>query len=632
MNCLTSANNLRKISAIMLALRSIPFMHRRFLRAVKHTTTKRREPPLADERCGSFVYCFFAVFLLTAASCGRAAGVRPAQSPAIETAAPTDMYELSVSIEEQVLLDEQGVKITALSIYDTSESPILSILIENNSENDVTITLWNALVNGKHLAFDDTNCVVEAGKTATAGIKLFSYDVISYREIELGFRIHDNVTMTDTDSDAVIIKTIASETTIQTDESTDSAAQGKNGVLYKEGGITIYVGSYQEPSSEIDFPAFELGIANDSDHAVNAYFRNFIINGQAIESAWLQFPQTSEGNAWHEFMIFDSDELSYHGITSFETVDFQLEVRTPDGVSEKIQIFNVSLSIPKSSGDEFDFIYPEITAETEDVEAETITMQNSVSEQVLADDYGIKLTAVSLGIAKGEREEITRLELLLENNTDEQLSLKYVYVAVNGVTVNASLSRPLADVIAGPYTDPGKQGACYIDIPNNALNDAGIRRIQNIVFRFDLISSYSNQAHSNYRITAQVSTAVPKSFVQVLDVGGTVLLDRDGVKVVAQGLRKDFVSDTSFVKLYIENKGDHPVNIAALDAAVNGVEIEPYTTEIIVYPGMAAYGRIEFGLDELDVSGFIAFRLQVRDADTHDVMFETDVQTLTFPK
>ncbi|HWR31858.1 MAG TPA: hypothetical protein VN631_18730 [Negativicutes bacterium] len=593
----------------------------------QQTYDGRKKKASASRRRTRLLYIlFFVVLLLTASGCGSAADIRPAQGHAEETAAPTASEEPSVSIEEQVLLEEQEVKITALSIYDTCESPRLRILIENNGENEITVTLWQAQINGKAIQFNDMNCVVEAGKEETAAIKLFNYFAFTIKDIELGFRIHDNVAMTDTDFNVITIKPIETESAAQTDDADDTVKLGKNGVIYKEGGVTIYVGSYQAPSTYDDSPAFEIGIGNDSDYEVNAYFRNFIINGQAVESAKLNFDHSNAGNGWYEFMSFDLDELTYLGITALETVDFQLRVRTFDGISDKIQIYKVSLSFPKSTGNDLDFIYPEVTAVVEDIEAEAKTFANSIVGPFnTSDKYGIKLTAISFDTTDADLSHwSTTFNFLVENNTDEDLSCRMTYASINGVMVEASIALPSYD----PYIHSGEQSSCSISISNDSLIAAGIQTIKDIDLSFELRSSYP--AAKVYPVQWRY-TAAPESFVQVLDDSGTVILNQDDVKVVVQGFHNDFYLDASYVKLYIENNSDRAIDFSIRDVTINGVEKQPSTIGT-VYPGKVAYDKIEFGLLELDYDDLLEFRLEMCDADTDAAMFETDLQSLSFPK
>jgi len=588
-------------------------------RAKKNTV--RRRPPR------HLFILFVAVILLTATSCVSGADSHPTQSPAAETAAPTAIEELSVSIEEQVLLNQQGVKITALSLIKNPDGTAMEIQIENLGANTVTVTLWHARVNGIGLESDDMNCVVEAGKNATAEISLQSHLVITVRDVELGFRIHDNAAMTDTDSDVITIGTIVTDTVTLADETDDPATQRKNGVIYKEGGITIYVGSYQEPSASGDSPAFEAGIVNDSDHEVNAYFRSFVVNGQAVESARLQFHRIHEGNSWTDWFLIDSDELAYLGITAFLTVDFQMEVRTSDGLSDNTQIFNVSLSFPESTGNDFEFIYPEITSVTEDIEAEPEKLLYTVDEQVLCDQYGIKLTVVSLdAMDKDPHSENLRLNLLMENNTGNQIIGKTTYVAINGVMVNANFSHSnFIEII-----NPEEQCPCYIDISNESLVAAGIQTIKDIEFNLELILFNNYKVQNKYSIYALILTTAPESFIQSIDDSGIIILDQDGVKVVAQGFHKDFDSDTSFVKLYIENSSDRIVVFELSNVTINGERHYPPNFHLTVYPDKIRYDKIEYSLGDLDYGDSLVLRLLMRDADSNEKIFETDDISLTF--
>lgn len=575
--------------------------------------------------------CFILVIaglFVVATGCQNVASTGVTQTSTQETAAPTSSEELSVSIEEQVLLDQQGVKITALSLYKNSERPMLSILIENSGKNDIAVELWHGQINDKSLDLNNNNlnCIVSAGKKTSAEIELYIFDVITIRDIELGFRIQDRVAKTDTNSDVVTIATKTVESTTPVDDMDNTIELNKNRVLYKKDGITVSLGAFQEPSVASDTPALEVCIANDSDHEVNAYFRNFFVNGQAIESAWLQFHRIHAGNSGSEWILFYSDELALLGITAFEMIDFQLEVWSPDGSSETIQIYDVSLTIPDSVGSDSGFIYPEISAEIENIEAESKLFTDSIVEQVLGDQNGIKLTAVSLDTTNKDPHELTRLEILLENNTGEQLSGRMSYAVINGVMVDAYFSLDQVFI----RMNSGDQHFCYIDISNESLVDAGIQTIKDIEFGIELRPAYSGEVQNSYSVFAQVSTRVPKSFVQVLDSSGTVIMDRDGVKVVVQGLHRDYYQDMSFVKIYVENNSDHIVGFDLLDVFLNFEEIDPPYFDMGVYPGKVAYGRIEFPMDELDHGESLMFRLLTRDVESGATIFETDAISLTF--
>ena len=232
------------------------------------------------------------------AGCKSTANTQAAQEPTEQTATPieTDREALSVSIEEQVILDQQGVKITALSLFKNSDGTAMNIQIENLGRNEVTVTLWHARVNGKKaLESGGINCVGAAGKKATAEISLYAHDVITVREIELGFRIHDSVAMKDMKSEVITIKTSKTESATQVEEAGDLTALNENAVIFYKDGVKVVVGPYL--TDGLDTNQLEVLIANDSDTEVNVYLRDFFMNGMKVESAWLQFTHIRAGNS-----------------------------------------------------------------------------------------------------------------------------------------------------------------------------------------------------------------------------------------------------------------------------------------------------------------------------------------------
>lgn len=79
-----------------------------------------------------------------------------AESQASEHDAPT--------IDETLILDEKGIRITAKSIdYDDWFEPEIKLLIENDSDTDLTIQCRNASVNG-YMVDTVFSCDVSSGK------------------------------------------------------------------------------------------------------------------------------------------------------------------------------------------------------------------------------------------------------------------------------------------------------------------------------------------------------------------------------------------------------------------------------------------------------------------------------------
>ena len=110
-----------------------------------------------------------------------------------------EAFNVLPTIGETVLLDEKGVKITATGLTYTKYDAELSLLIENNSDKEVSIIAGSAgyccnAVNGYMVADGYLNEDVSAGKKAKETIafslkELAIYGITEIAEIQVGFEI-----------------------------------------------------------------------------------------------------------------------------------------------------------------------------------------------------------------------------------------------------------------------------------------------------------------------------------------------------------------------------------------------------------------------------------------------------------
>ena len=121
------------------------------------------------------------------------------------------------SIEEAVLVDEAGVKITAKSLdMDGLFGPSIKLLIENNSEKSLTVQSRSASVNG-YMIETMLSSDVAAGKKANdelifASSDLEMADISVIADMEFSFHVFDSETWDAyLDTDLIRIKTSAAE-------------------------------------------------------------------------------------------------------------------------------------------------------------------------------------------------------------------------------------------------------------------------------------------------------------------------------------------------------------------------------------------------------------------------------------
>jgi len=166
----------------------------------------------------------------------------PAKSESLdssETTKPAPSTEPTpkpITVEEQVLFEEGGIKIILKSLSDDSFfGPSLKVLVENNSSKDITVQTRNSVVNGVMV---DTmfSCDVVAGKKANDSIILSETDldmasITVLKDIEFTFHIFDTKSFDKiVNSDTVKISTTADSSFIQDYDDSGFVALDKNNV------------------------------------------------------------------------------------------------------------------------------------------------------------------------------------------------------------------------------------------------------------------------------------------------------------------------------------------------------------------------------------------------------------------
>ncbi len=122
----------------------------------------------------------------------------PAATPA---AGATPEFKCTAQIAETVLVDENGLRITAAGLSYTDYSAEIALCIENTGSADLSVTSGTIgyacnSVNGFMVDDGYLNCDVTAGNSANETVSL-SYDSLlllgidSLAEIELGFAVSD---------------------------------------------------------------------------------------------------------------------------------------------------------------------------------------------------------------------------------------------------------------------------------------------------------------------------------------------------------------------------------------------------------------------------------------------------------
>lgn len=238
----------------------------------------------------------------------------------------------TVTIEETVLLDEEGIKITATGLEDGWFGTDLKLLIENNGDKNVTVQARNSSVNGFMVDTMMSEDVV-AGKKAnttltfsTTGLK--EADITTVANMEFAFHIFETDSWdTYLDSEMIVLETSAAE---GYEQSVDDSGT----VFYDTDGIKI-VGKGLSNDDSIFGPGLIVYIENNTEKNITVQVRDTSVNGFMVEPGMSQ--DVVSGKKAITAVTFFSSDLEENGIediTEIETSFHIFDMESWDGIAD----------------------------------------------------------------------------------------------------------------------------------------------------------------------------------------------------------------------------------------------------------------------------------------------------------
>lgn len=254
--------------------------------------------------------------------------------------------------------------------------------------------------------------------------------------------------------------------------------------------------------------------------------------------------------------------------------------------------------------------------ETPDADAEEI----AIEEQVLYDANDIKITAT--GLEEGWMG--TELKLLIENNSSQSITVQTRNASVNGYMVDTLLSSDVAS---------GKKANDSLTFETSGLNECGIKSIATMEFYFHIIDSESWDDIIDTDVIS-IDTSIAENYTQTVDDSGEVLVDSNGVKVVAKGLSADGSFWGPGVILYIENNSEQDITVQVRDVSVNGFMVDSTMSEDVV-AGKRAISAVQFFSSDLEENSItditdVELYFHIFDLDSWETIFDSDMINITF--
>ncbi len=247
-----------------------------------------------------------------------------------------------VTVKEQVLMDQDGVKVTLLSIgFDGWWGPELSLLIENNTSKSVTVQAMSMSVNGAMID-GFFSCDVAAGKKANDVITLSETElemagIYVITDIEFYFNVYDSDSW-DTlfDTDTITIETNATGSFVQSFDTIGA-------VILDQDGIRVTVQSLETEESlwGADINVF---VENNSGQNVYVQMGGVSVNGFMMDPYFSC--ELQDGKVAYDQISFMQSDLDENNITEIETVEFYFHVFDFDSWNPIFDSETITLNFP----------------------------------------------------------------------------------------------------------------------------------------------------------------------------------------------------------------------------------------------------------------------------------------------
>lgn len=252
-----------------------------------------------------------------------------------------------------------------------------------------------------------------------------------------------------------------------------------------------------------------------------------------------------------------------------------------------------------------------------DNSADTSDNAVTVEQTVLVDQDNVVITATGMDESVFGPE----LKLLIENNSDTNLTFQVRNASVNGYMADTMMSEDVA---------AGKKSNTEITFTTSGLKECGIDTFANMEFSFHI---FTTDGWDDYLDTdaITVETSAAATYTQTNDDSGEVFYDSDGIKIVGKGLSSDDSIFGPGLIIYIENNSDTDRTVQVRDTSVNGFMIDTVMSQDVV-AGKKAITAVTFlssSLEENSITDITSVETSFHIFDTEDWSNEIDTDPIT---
>lgn len=250
--------------------------------------------------------------------------------------------------------------------------------------------------------------------------------------------------------------------------------------------------------------------------------------------------------------------------------------------------------------------------------AEQTSADESISEQVLVDQDGIKITATEYVTDSIWGDGI---KLLVENNSDKDYTIGCDALIVNDYMITDLFS---ADVAAG------KKSNEVMYLSSTELNAAGIDTVGKVEMYFHAYDSDWNNLFQN--VYSEIETSEFANMDTTPNDEGQELYNANGVRIVGKTVDENSFWGTAIL-LYIENTSGQNVGINVDNMSINGYMMSPLFSTT-VYDGKKAIDDITILSSDLETNGItsvdqVELQFHIYNAESYETIADSDAITFS---
>ncbi|MBO5266661.1 MAG: hypothetical protein J6B08_05110 [Ruminiclostridium sp.] len=257
-----------------------------------------------------------------------------------------------------------------------------------------------------------------------------------------------------------------------------------------------------------------------------------------------------------------------------------------------------------------------------EIELPTIDEEVIIEETVIVDEAGIKITAKELVSGMGIFG--TELKLLIENNTEKNLTVQCRDVSVNGYMINAMLSADVAS---------GKKANDSISFIDSDFEKSGIEDIADIEFSFHIFDSENWDDYLDTDMI-QIKTSIAEIYEYSFNHTGELIYEGNDIKIIIKGLDESSSFLGPNIELYVENNSEKNITVQTRDVSINGFMVTAMLSSDIT-PGKHIVDEITFINSELEENDIqkveeVELSFHVFDSENWDTIIDTEIIKLNF--